>query len=91
MRYFTAFVLDERIQSLPENRKKKVKRAISLAVAFFETGELLPGLGMKPLGHEIWEIRAGLSDRVLFRKNKDRIEFMMTGTHDEIRRFLKNY
>ena len=90
MRYFTTSVFDKYLGTLPENRKKKVKRAISLSVAFFETGDLSHGLGMKPLGHDLWEVRAGLFDRVLFQKNKDTIEFIMTGTHDEIRRFLKN-
>ena len=90
MRYFTTAAFDERTRGLPQNRKKKVKRAISLAVAFFETGDLPHGLGMKPLGHDLWEIRAGLFDRVLFHKTEGMIRFVMTGTHDEVRRFLKN-
>ena len=90
MRYFTTAAFDKYLGRLPENRKKKIKRAVSLAVAFFETGNLPHGLGMKPLGHDLWEVRAGLFERVLFQKNKDAIEFIMTGTHEEIRRFLKN-
>ena len=89
MRYFTASAFDKSLQALSEDRKKKIKKAIRLTVAFFETGDLPHGLGLKPLGHEIWEIRAGLSERVLFRKNKDVIEFILVGSHDEIKRFLK--
>ena len=90
MRYFTTAAFDQSVRGLSEARKKQVKKAIYLATAFFETGDLSRGLGFKPLRHGIWEIRAGLSDRVLFRKNKDVIEFILAGSHDEIRRFLKN-
>jgi len=90
MRYFVTSAYEEHIKALSDQRKKRVQRAIRLAIAFFETGDLPQGLGMKPLKYGIWEIRAGLSDRALFRKNKDVIEFIMVGTHDEIRRFLKN-
>ena len=89
MRYFTTQAYEKQLRTISSDRKKRIKRAVALAVAFFETGNLSHGLGMKPLGHDVWEIRAGLSDRILFRKNKDLIEFILTGNHDEIRRFLK--
>ena len=90
MRYFASSVFDQNLGKLPEARKKQVQKALRLAVAFFETGDLPHGLGMKPLGHGIWEIRAGISERVLFRKNQETIEFLLAGSHDEISRFLKN-
>ncbi|MBI4432826.1 MAG: hypothetical protein HY592_05025 [Candidatus Omnitrophica bacterium] len=76
--------------SLPDAKKKQVKKAIRLTTAFFETGHLPHGLGLTPLGRQIWEIRAGLNERILFRKNEDVVEFLLIGSHDEIRRFLKN-
>lgn len=90
MRYFTTSIFDQNVNRLPEAKKQQVKKALRLAVAFFETGNLSHGLGFKPLGHEIWEIRAGLSERILFRKNEETIEFLLVGSHDDIRRFLKN-
>ena len=71
MRYFTTAAFDEILRGLSGARKKQIKKAVRLAVAFFETGDLPHGLGLKPLMHGIWEIRAGLSDRILFRKNQD--------------------
>ena len=71
MRYFTTAAFDETLHGLSGTRKKQIKKAVRLAVAFFETGDLPHGLGLKPLMHGIWEIRAGLSDRILFRKNQD--------------------
>ena len=91
MRYFTTVAFDHSVGVLPEAKKTQVKKALRLAVAFFETGSLPHGLGFKPLGHDLWEIRAGLSERIVFHKNKDTIEFLLAGSHDEIRRFLRNF
>lgn len=90
MHYFTTSAFDQSVGKLSESRKKQVKKTVRLAVAFFETGDLPHGLGFKPLGHELWEIRAGLSERIVFRKSKETVEFLLAGSHDEIRRFLKN-
>ena len=90
MRYLTTAAFDECMRGAPEDKKKRLKKAIRLAVAFFETGDLPHGLGFKSLGRQVWEIRAGLSDRVLFRRDGNTIEFLLAGSHDDIRRFLKN-
>lgn len=89
MQYFTSAAFEKTLKDLVSDRKDRVKKAIHLCVAFFETGELPHGLGLKPLRHEFWEIRAGISDRVIFRKSKGLIEFLLVGSHDEVKRFLK--
>ncbi len=89
MHYYTTPSFERSLRGLETSRKERVKKAIRLAVAFFETGEFPHGLGLKLLASPFWEIRAGLSDRVIFRKAKDRIEFLFVGSHDEIKRFLK--
>ena len=91
MRYYSAPSFERTLNSLDPSRKDRIKKAIQLAVAFFETGKLPSGLGLKLLRHELWEIRAGLPDRVIFRKVKDTVEFLLVGSHDEIRRFLKRH
>ncbi len=90
MQYYIAPSFERSLKGLESNRKERAKKAIKLAVAFFETGQLPHGLGLKPLLQPFWEIRAGLSERVIFRKNKDFIEFLLVGSHDEIKRFLKS-
>lgn len=89
MQYYTAPSFERSLKGFDETRKERVKKAIRLAVAFFETGQLSQGIGLKPLRSEFWEIRAGLADRVIFRKGKDAVEFVLAGSHDEIKRFLK--
>lgn len=78
------------IKRLSPQRKQHVKETISSLVSFFETGILLQGLGLKQLRPNLWEIRAGLLDRIVFRRQKDIVEFIIVGTHNEIKRFLKN-
>lgn len=89
MQYYTAPSFERSLRNLDQTRKERVKKAIRLAVAFFETGQLPTGLGLKPLKSSFWEIRAGLSDRIIFHKDKDTIQFTLVGSHDEIKRFLK--
>lgn len=91
MRYYTSPSFERSLRELDFARKDRIKRAIELAVAFFETGKLPHGLGLKLLHGELWEIRAGLADRIVFRKEKNLVEFLLVGSHDEIKRFLKRY
>lgn len=90
MRYLSSEAFDQSLQELPEAKKKQVKKSLRLATAFFETGDLPHGLGMKPLGHGLWEIRVGLSERIIFQKQDDAIQYLLVGSHDEIKQFLKN-
>ncbi len=89
MRYYVSPSFERSVRSLDSARKDRIKKAIQLTVAFFETRKLPHGLGLKLLRNELWEIRSGLADRIIFRKVKDTIEFLLVGSHDEIRRFLK--
>ena len=89
MRYRSLPAFERSLRKLDSPRKARVKSAIEQLVAFFETGHLPAGLGLKRLHQDLWEVRAGLSDRVILRRAGDLIEFIIVGTHDEIRRFLK--
>ena len=49
------------------------------------------GLGLRKLHPAgIWEVRAGLSLRALFRLADDEAIFVFLGTHDEVKKFLKS-
>ena len=50
-----------------------------------------PGIGLRKLhpgGY--WEVRAGLSLRVLFRLDKHEAIFVFLGNHDDVKRFLNS-
>jgi len=49
------------------------------------------GLGLRKLHPSgIWEVRAGLSLRALFRLDNDEAVFVFLGSHDEVKRFLNS-
>lgn len=77
------------IKKLDKTRAERVQDAFEQLMHLFVTGKKTPGLGIKHLRYELWEIRAGLLDRIVFRRKKDTIEFIIAGTHDEIKRLLK--
>jgi hypothetical protein len=50
---------------------------------------LFAGLGLKNLRKNYWEIRKGLKSRILFRRQDDLVEFILAGSHEDIKRFIK--
>ncbi len=89
MRYSRTAAFKRLFRKLPEDRRLAVEGAMLSLDEALRTGSLRGGLGLKELRGGLWEIRAGLLDRVVFVRTKDLIEFLVAGTHDEIRRFLK--
>ena len=89
MRYERKPSFDKTIKKLSSDRKEKVKEAIQALVVFFETGQKTEGLGLKKLSNDFWEIRTDLKDRILFRFKGDLVKFVIVGTHNEIKRYLK--
>ncbi len=89
MRYRATARFDRSIARLDPDRRARVRAAIDRLVAGFEVGELPRGLGLKALRPGLWELRAGLADRVVFARSGDVVEFLLAGNHDEIRRFLR--
>ncbi len=47
------------------------------------------GIGLKKLEKTFWEIRVGIHLRIIFEWQEDLIKFLLVGSHDEIKRFLK--
>jgi len=48
------------------------------------------GTGLRKLPNGVWELRVGLALRALFHLEKEEATFLFLGTHDEVRRFLRN-
>ncbi len=88
MRYSRSAAFARLYRKLPPDRRSRVDEAILAFDAALARGTLSQGLGLKELRPRLWEIRAGLLDRVLFARAGDEIEFLLVGTHDEIKRFL---
>jgi len=81
---------DRSVKSLPLETKQEIKELCIYLIDIL-SGEcaISGGLGLKNLKKNFWEIRKGLKLRILFRWQSDRIEFILAGTHDDIKNFLK--
>lgn len=89
MRYFRTAAFKRAHDSLDPPRRARVARALLHLEALYAHGQRPFGLGLKTLKPGIWEIRAGLDDRIVFRWTGDLVELLIIGNHDEIRRLLK--
>ncbi len=89
MQYFHTEAFRRTYQSLDSSRKKRVDKALIHLEELYSQGQRPFGIGLKWLKPNIWEIRAGLDDRILFRWTGDSIELLIVGNHNEIRRMLK--
>ncbi len=91
MRYSRTAAFKRAYRSLDGARQERADSTLLKLADAFETGQIPPGLGLKPLQHGIWEARSGIHDRILFRREPDDVvELLLIGTHDEIKRFLKH-
>ena len=89
MRYSRTSAFRRLFRKLPGARQEAAERALLRLDEALRLGRPAPGLGLKELRHSLWEIRAGLLDRIVFFRSSDLIEFVVIGTHDEIKRFLR--
>jgi hypothetical protein len=48
------------------------------------------GISIRRLRKNVFECRAGLKVRLLFRENAGALEFFFVGDHDEVRRIVQN-
>jgi mRNA-degrading endonuclease RelE of RelBE toxin-antitoxin system len=92
MRYEFKPSFDKSVKTLSSENKQEIKElCIHLIDVLSGERELSVGLGLKNLKKNFWEIRKGLKLRILFRWSTDYVEFILAGTHDDIKRFLKRY
>jgi len=79
------------LKHLPDQRKAKVKEAVFSLAEYLERGKTPPaGLGLKLIHRPYWEIRSTLADRILFAWIGDSVEWLYVGSHDDIKKALKN-
>lgn len=71
-------------------RQLLIKSRIDLFIRAIATQQLPAGCGLTKLRPDLWEIRSGLAQRILFWRAADEIRFTFVGNHDEVRRFLKH-
>ncbi len=79
------------IKTLNSNEKEAIKKIVLNFIDILSRNHPLhQGIGLKRLQGSYWEIRKGIKIRILFRWQKDFVEFILAGNHDDIKRFLRD-
>jgi mRNA-degrading endonuclease YafQ of YafQ-DinJ toxin-antitoxin module len=85
--------LSERFRAVVREYPKPVRIEVGKTIDLLQTSFGHPhrhaGLGIRKLVKNYFEIRVGLDLRLVFRAEQDAIVFTFAGSHDEVRRFLK--
>lgn len=82
---------DRSVRLFHGKEKEELKKVTLQTIDILSHERLIhKGLGLKRLKDNFWEIRYGLKARVLFRWEKDLVEFILAGDHNDIKRYLKN-
>ena len=71
--------------------RERVKRALLGLQRYLHTGQAPVGLGVKKLGPGVYEFRAGLALRGVYVEEGMTLALTLLGSHDEVRRFLRNF
>lgn len=79
-----------RARQLSEGQRRQLAVAAEALREAFGSPHRHSGLGVRRLDGNLYEFRVGRDLRVVFELNGSRAEFTMIGSHDDVRRFLKN-
>ena len=84
----------ERIyKKLPQNEKIQIDGKIKELFAYYNKDVVFAGLRVRKISGKdnYFEIDASSNRRILIRKQRNLIEFIAYGNHDEIKKFLKSF
>jgi len=78
-------------KKLPSNEKSQIDNKIRELFNYYNRNMLFAGLRIRKMSGPdgYFEIDTASNRRILIRKQKDLIELIAYGNHDEIRKFLK--
>ncbi|MDB6114985.1 MAG: hypothetical protein JWQ83_50 [Lacunisphaera sp.] len=79
-----------RARQLSEDQRRHLAGAADLLRDAFGQSHLHSGLGIRRLGANVYEFRVGRDLRVVFELYGSRAEFILVGSRDEVRKFMRN-
>jgi hypothetical protein len=89
MRYAYQPSFLETTRHLSRVQSVKLLKAIEKFQNAIETHQWPPGLGITHLRNEYFEFRVDIHTRVIYQRRSDLIQYILYGSHDQIKRFLK--
>lgn len=78
------------IRRLPKRQRKQIGSVINAVRNAFGAPHLHSGFGIRRLRDSVFECRVGLKLRLVFDAEPGILSFTDLGTHDEIKKIIKN-
>ena len=79
------------LKNLNGTELTRVEEALRVLPGCFGQPHVHAGISIRRLRKNIFECRAGLKIRILFRPNAQALEVFFVGNHDEVRRLLREF
>lgn len=79
------------LNKLSDAEAERVEAALRVIPDCFGRPHVHSGISIRRLRRNVFECRAGLKLRLLFRQSKGRLEFFLVGDHDEVQAWLRNF
>ena len=89
MRYAYQPSFLETTRQLSHTNASKLLKAVEKFQHAMENRQWPQGLGITHLREDYFEFRVDIHTRVIYRRSADLIQYVLYGSHDQIRRFLK--
>ena len=77
------------VQNLSDADVARVEEALRVMPDYFGQPHVHAGTSIRRLRKNVFECRAGLKIRLLFRASARSLEFFFVGSHDEVRRLIR--
>ena len=77
------------VRTLSNDQRTKIGRALQQLERDFGHPHRHQGLGVRKLTGNHFEIRAGLDIRLVFQNRADSLVFLLAGSHDDVKKFLR--
>jgi hypothetical protein len=82
---------EKSLKGLSPQEKVAIQAQVDSFMLAMDVGRIPSGFGLKKLGRDLWEMRADLAVRVLFKWQRNSVSFLFIGNHNEVRKYLKYY
>lgn len=90
MKYILLKSLLREFDSCQSAEQESILDTIEQIKDYLETNNAPFGLRIKRLSTRIYEARVNIHLRIVYFREKDIVKFICLGSHDDIKRFLKN-
>ncbi len=78
------------IKNLSDADVARVEEALRVMPDCFGRTHVHSGISVRRLRKDVFECRAGLKVRLLFRASANTLEFFFVGSHDEVKRLIRD-